>query len=230
MGSSTTAIDQLNWPNITAQLDIEGYALLPGLLAPEQARDLARHTDTLKTLRRVSLASSDLGRGDLFYFDAGLPAPWSAWRATFYRYLAPVANRWNETLGSGYRYPPELAASGSRRLPGLRPLRADCPGQHHLRLPGPGGRRGGAARRGAPGRAAEVHRGAPERLGHADVQRAHGRGRRVGRRVAAHRHRPGTVRPAARRRARSPFRTASSTTPQSPSASTTRPTPRPRPA
>ncbi|MFM0174629.1 2OG-Fe(II) oxygenase [Paraburkholderia sediminicola] len=108
MGSSTTAIDQLNWPDIAAQLDIEGYALLPGLLAPEHARDLARHTDALKTLRRVSLASSDLGRGELFYFDAGLPAPWSAWRVTFYRYLAPVANRWNETLGSGYRYPPEL--------------------------------------------------------------------------------------------------------------------------
>ena len=76
MGSSTTAIDQLNWPDITAQLDIEGYALMPGLLAPEHARDLARHTDTLETLRRVSLASSDLGRGDLFCFDAGLPAPW----------------------------------------------------------------------------------------------------------------------------------------------------------
>jgi hypothetical protein len=76
MGSATTAIDQLNWPDITAQLDIEGYALLPGLLAPEHARDLARHTDTLETLRRVSLASSDLGRGDLFCFDAGLPASW----------------------------------------------------------------------------------------------------------------------------------------------------------
>lgn len=108
MGPSTNAIDQLDWPGITAQLDIEGYALLPGLLAPEQARDLACHTDTLKTLRRTSLASSDLGRGELFYFDSGLPAPWSAWRATFYWYLSPVANRWNETLGSGYRYPPEL--------------------------------------------------------------------------------------------------------------------------
>jgi hypothetical protein len=70
MGSSTTAIGQLNWPDITAQLDIEGYALLPGLLAPEQARDLARHADTLDTLRRVSLASSDLGRGESFYFDS----------------------------------------------------------------------------------------------------------------------------------------------------------------
>ena len=108
MKSSTTTIDQLNWVEISAQLDVEGYALLPELLAPEKARDLARHVDTLKTLRRISLAPSDLGRGELSFFDAELPEPWSAWRALFYRHLAPVANRWNETLRSDYRYPPEL--------------------------------------------------------------------------------------------------------------------------
>jgi uncharacterized protein len=105
-----TMIDKLDWTTIAAQLDSEGYAVLPRLLAADHASELARTPRTPNTLRRVSLDSLDLGRGDLLYFDASLPQPWAQWRTAFYRQLAPLANRWNETLNLTYRYPAELDA------------------------------------------------------------------------------------------------------------------------
>ena len=41
MIGAATAIDRLDWVQIAAQLDAEGYALLPGLLTPVQAQALA---------------------------------------------------------------------------------------------------------------------------------------------------------------------------------------------
>jgi hypothetical protein len=108
MTSSAAAIDRLNWADIAAQLDAEGYALLPGLLGADLAQGLAYQADTTKVAQPVSLASGDLGRGELFYFGASLPVPWMTWRTAFYRHLAVVANRWNEILDVGYRYPAKL--------------------------------------------------------------------------------------------------------------------------
>lgn len=89
------------------QLDAEGYALLPGLLDAGMARSLALQV-TAPGARRVTLESSDLGRGELFYFGVGMPAPLEAWRTALYRRLAVIANRWNKILGIALRYPAEL--------------------------------------------------------------------------------------------------------------------------
>lgn len=133
MTSLETTFGKLDWSGIAAQLDSEGYAVLPRLLAPEDARELAREAAMPNTLRRASLESAHLGRGELFYFGANSPLPWAPWRMAFYRHLAPVANRWNETLNMAYRYPAELHAFLERnRLAGqtqaqshLNRLRAD---------------------------------------------------------------------------------------------------------
>ncbi len=107
MTSATTAIDRLDWGDIAHRLDTEGYALLPGL-APEQVEKLVQtlpgQGDT-SNLYRVSLASRDLGRGDVFYLGEQLPAPLHTWRTDLYRRLAPLANRWHEMLDIPYRYP-----------------------------------------------------------------------------------------------------------------------------
>lgn len=108
MTSSNTTIDRLDWACIATQLDAEGYAILPSLLGADAARNLARQTETMSAAYRVSLASADLGRGELLYFGTSLPSPLDAWRTTFYRYLTVIANRWNETLGVVERYPREL--------------------------------------------------------------------------------------------------------------------------
>lgn len=100
-----TMIETLDWSAIADQLDSEGQAVLPGLLATATslAQDMGR-------LRRVSLASSDLGRGDLYYYGVDLPQPLATLRESLYPHLAAIANRWNETLGVEYRYPATLAA------------------------------------------------------------------------------------------------------------------------
>jgi len=103
----TGVIDRLDWPAIATHLDGEGYALLPGLLGAERVHDLAGRIDDMNAYR-VSLAATGLGSGELFYFDH---TPWAEWRAAFYRHLAIIANRWNETLGIADRYRPELPDS-----------------------------------------------------------------------------------------------------------------------
>ncbi|MCJ0762512.1 2OG-Fe(II) oxygenase [Variovorax terrae] len=111
MTSLDATLDRLNWADIGMQLDAEGYALLPGLLGAGVARDLARgvaQQATASGASRVTLESCDLGRGELFYFGAGMPAPLEQWRTALYRRLVAVANRWNETLGIDHRYPMEL--------------------------------------------------------------------------------------------------------------------------
>ncbi|SFR96014.1 hypothetical protein SAMN05216570_1323 [Dyella sp. OK004] len=108
--SGISSIDRLDWADVGTQLDQEGYALLPGLFDAAQARALPPWTGTAKAGHHESLASGDLGSGDLFYLAQPLPEPLATWQAAFYRHLAPVANRWNETLGVGYRYPDELDA------------------------------------------------------------------------------------------------------------------------
>lgn len=107
MSSIDTALDGLDWADIEAQLDAEGHAILPGLLDGAMAQDLARQA-TASAGRRVTLESSGLGRGELFYFDAGLPEPLEQWRDALYRRLAACANRWQALMDEERRYPPEL--------------------------------------------------------------------------------------------------------------------------
>ncbi|WP_198088146.1 2OG-Fe(II) oxygenase [Variovorax sp. E3] len=101
------AMDALDWTAIAAQLDREGFCLLPGLLGADAARGLALQV-AAPDASRVTLESGDLGRGELFYFRAGLPPALAQWRSALYRRLVVIANRWNETLGVAHRYPAEL--------------------------------------------------------------------------------------------------------------------------
>nr|WP_315591699.1 2OG-Fe(II) oxygenase [uncultured Cupriavidus sp.] len=107
MTASDTTLDRLNWVDIGLQLDAEGYAVLPGLLGANAARDLAQQISA-SDVDRVALASSGLGRGELLVFSKGLPAPLDQWRTALYRRLVIIANRWNETLGVDRHYPAEL--------------------------------------------------------------------------------------------------------------------------
>lgn len=107
MTSFDAALDRVDWVDIGRQLDRDGFALLPGLLGIDVARDLAQSAATTGT-GPVALASSNLGRGELRYFDAGLPTSLALLRTVLYRRLVTVANRWNEVLGVDDRYPAEL--------------------------------------------------------------------------------------------------------------------------
>lgn len=109
MNAFETRLDRLDWVDIGRQMDAEGYAVLSGLLGHDEARDLARQVSTIG-LHRVALEPSDLGRGELFYFDTGLPVLLAQWRAALYRRLTIIANRWNETQDINHRYPAAFEA------------------------------------------------------------------------------------------------------------------------
>lgn len=107
MTALDTLLGRLDWVAIRLQLDAEGYCLLPGLLGTAVARGLAQQISAPGG-SRVALESTGLGRGELLYFEAGLPAPLEQWRTALYRRLAIIANQWNEVLGVDHRYPAQL--------------------------------------------------------------------------------------------------------------------------
>ena len=108
MTSIDTTLNRLDWASIGAQLDAEGYAVLPDLLGADAARKLAQRMCAAKDAKGGPLHAADLGGADLLYFDASLPAPLDAWRTALYTHLAAIANRWNEALAITARYPATL--------------------------------------------------------------------------------------------------------------------------
>ncbi|QYY29924.1 2OG-Fe(II) oxygenase [Cupriavidus pinatubonensis] len=108
MPSSAMTFDRLDWQEIAAQLDQDGYAGLPGLLSPEQARELGRDAGQSGAFHHHSLESAGLGRGEMVCLGGVLPDPWADWRTALYCKLAPIANRWNALMNIDYRYPREL--------------------------------------------------------------------------------------------------------------------------
>ena len=107
--SLMTRLHTVDWNAIYAELDAQGYAVLPALLAPQPCRALAALYPQRAHFRsRVVMARHGFGRGEYQYFGYPLPATVEALRTAVYPRLAPLANRWNEDMGIEVRYPPTL--------------------------------------------------------------------------------------------------------------------------
>ena len=115
----TRAVAAIDWPRVAAELDAQGWAVFPRLLdaATECERDRRRSTSDGGRFRsRVVMARHGFGRGEYKYFAYPLPDLVAALREALYPHLAPIANRWNEAMGIGVRYPGD-----ARRLPRALP-------------------------------------------------------------------------------------------------------------
>jgi uncharacterized protein len=111
-----TAID---WPRIEGGVDAEGCARIEGLLSQTECEALAslyeQDPDSATIFRsRVVMARHGFGRGEYRYFSYPLPALISGLRESIYPRLVPIANRWNELMGSGVRFPSGHAAFTAR--------------------------------------------------------------------------------------------------------------------
>ncbi len=103
MASRLSAFD---WDGVAGRLDADGFAVLPGLLTAGECSELAALYDGGGRFRsKVVMASHGFGRGEYKYFDYPLPDLLSRLRTALYARLAPIANRWNETMSLDQRYP-----------------------------------------------------------------------------------------------------------------------------
>jgi uncharacterized protein len=95
-----------DWARLHAELDERGTAALPGLFDRETCRAIAdSYADDAKFRSRVVMARHGFGRGEYRYFAHPLPFDLAGIRAALYCGLAPLANRWNERLKVGTRFP-----------------------------------------------------------------------------------------------------------------------------
>lgn len=99
-------IASYDWRLVTQALDAGGNAVLEGLISSQECRELAAlYPDETNFRSRVVMARHGFGKGEYQYFAYPLPDLVAGLRTTLYARLVPVANRWNEAMGTDVRYP-----------------------------------------------------------------------------------------------------------------------------
>jgi hypothetical protein len=96
----------VDWAAVASDLDLQGFAVLPGLLQPEDCDRIAGLYDQPGGFRsQVIMARHGFGRGEYRYFSYPLPPMVQGLRERLWPYLAPIANRWQEAIGMAVRFP-----------------------------------------------------------------------------------------------------------------------------
>jgi hypothetical protein len=104
-------VDAIDWQATAAELDSQGWAVMPRVLTPVQCRGIADlYEDGGRFRSKVVMARHGFGQGEYQYFAYPLPGLVEELRGALYPHLAPIANRWNEAMGIGVRYPADHAA------------------------------------------------------------------------------------------------------------------------
>ena len=97
---------QQQWTHIYSELNLQGYAVLPGLLDAGQCEAVAALFTQDETFRKhVVMAQHGYGSGEYKYWAYPLPAIIELLCTQLYAQLAPLANLWNEAVGNAVRYP-----------------------------------------------------------------------------------------------------------------------------
>lgn len=103
-------IAALDWRDLAASLDADGYAVIRGALDPAECDALAHtYPEDERFRSRIVMARYNFGRGEYKYFAYPLPEVVAELRTALYRPLARIANQWNRVMGIGERYPDEHA-------------------------------------------------------------------------------------------------------------------------
>jgi hypothetical protein len=95
-----------DWTRIGAELDEQGWAILPGLVSDGGCNALTRMYDQDGLFRsRVVMARHGFGKGEYRYFAYPLPGALEKLRAGLYPHLATIANGCQARLGKPERFP-----------------------------------------------------------------------------------------------------------------------------
>jgi len=104
---TATALTDLNWDRISADLNAFGCAVLSKVLDRETCTQLSNSYDEDRLFRsKVVMSRHGFGRGEYKYFAYPLPSVINDLRNDLYPYLANIANRWNEQMATAITYPP----------------------------------------------------------------------------------------------------------------------------
>jgi len=103
-------VEACDWQRVAQDLDDHGNAVITNLLSASDCGPIADwYSDDALFRSRVVMASHGFGRGEYKYLSYPLPQLIGTLRESLYPRLAPIANRWNESLRVAMRYPPTLA-------------------------------------------------------------------------------------------------------------------------
>jgi hypothetical protein len=99
-------IDAYAWSSISEHLDAHGWAMVNTLLTASECEAVAGlYTDDRHFRSHIVMARHGFGRGEYKYFMYPLPDKVADLRTALYPRLAPIANRWNASMGIDVRYP-----------------------------------------------------------------------------------------------------------------------------
>ena len=107
---SKSIVNRVAWDQVSQDLDAQGNAIINDVLSAEECDLIATLYEKDDVFRsRVVMERHGFGRGEYKYFRYPLPELIATLRTSVYPHLVPIANRWNEAMGIGVRYPTKHA-------------------------------------------------------------------------------------------------------------------------
>jgi len=104
-------MQRIDWPQVSAELDAQGWATLPKLLSAGECDAMtALYSEHRRFRSQIIMARHGFGRGEYKYFAYPLPPLVQGLRSALYRQLAPIANRWHDLLKMQVRFPDDHRA------------------------------------------------------------------------------------------------------------------------
>jgi hypothetical protein len=101
-----TRLEAADWAGVSTHLDGYGWAMLNKLLTAGECAGIAGlFADDRHFRSHIVMARHGFGRGEYKYFAYPLPDIVGELRTALYPRLAPIANRWNESMGIAVHYP-----------------------------------------------------------------------------------------------------------------------------
>jgi hypothetical protein len=103
-------VSALDRAELARNLDAQGWALVPKLLAAGECQAIASLYASFDHFRsQVQMARHGFGRGEYRYFSYPLPPLIAELRSRFYPLLVPIANRWHERMRLDASFPADHA-------------------------------------------------------------------------------------------------------------------------
>jgi hypothetical protein len=106
----TDRINRLDWPDLTARLDEQGFVQTPAIYTAAECKRLAATFEDGAFRSTVDMRRHRFGEGEYKYFDAPLPDLIDQARHALYPPLAELANDWARRLGEPDGLPGRLEA------------------------------------------------------------------------------------------------------------------------